>query len=115
MKNKVDLENTLLEVEREINENPDKNKSIELRQKQLELKQTQISMENDDKKEDAQRKMAWLSLGGMLLYPLMIVITTLFGIGTAATVLGSMAPTYFVSVAAIIMAFYGKEAYLKKN
>ena len=31
-----------------------------------------------------------------------------------ATVLGSMAPTYFVSVAAIVAAFYAKEAVVNK-
>ena len=34
---------------------------------------------------------------------------------SASKNLGSMAPTYFVSVAAIVAAFYGKSAYEKKN
>jgi len=33
------------------------------------------------------------------------------GLDHAATVLGDIAPTYFVSVAAIVAAFYGAQAY----
>jgi len=63
---------------------------------------------------DAQRNMAWFALFGMLLYPFAVVIAVLAGLDTAATTLGSMAPTYFVSVAAIVAAFYAKEAIAKK-
>jgi hypothetical protein len=64
-----------------------------------------------DQREDAQRKMAWFSLFGMLLYPFSIVITTLIGLSDAADILGSMASIYFVSVAAIVAAFFGSQAY----
>ena len=71
--------------------------------------------ENEDKKEDAQRNMAWFALFGMLLYPSLVVISVLIGLEKAATVLGDMAPTYFVSVAAIVAAFFAKEAYNKNK
>jgi len=72
-----------------------------------------LSIENEDKKEDAQRGMAWFALFGMLLYPLAVVMASLLGLDKAGNILGDMAPTYFVSVAAIVAAFYGKEAYTK--
>jgi len=72
-----------------------------------------IQIENDDKKEDAQRNMAWFALGGMLLYPFAVVIAEGAGLAGAGKILGDMAPTYFVAVAAIVAAFYGKEAYTK--
>jgi hypothetical protein len=50
----------------------------------------------------------------MLLYPFAVVTAVFAGLDQAATVLGSMAPTYFVSVAAIVAAFYAKEAISKK-
>jgi len=74
-----------------------------------------IQIDNNDKKEDAQRNMAWFALGGMLLYPFAVVLSVGIGLTSAATTLGSMAPTYFVSVAAIVAAFYGKEAYINKR
>jgi len=51
----------------------------------------------------------------MLLYPFAVVGSTFFGLESGATVLGDMAPTYFVSVAAIVAAFYGKSALEKKE
>jgi hypothetical protein len=58
--------------------------------------------------------MAWFALFGMLLYPFAVVIAILAGLDEAGKILGSMAPTYFVSVAAIVAAFYAKEAINKK-
>ena len=80
---------------------------------EFEMDQKLIRLENEDKKEDAQRWMAWFALLGMLLYPSLVVISVFFKLDSAATVLGNMAPTYFVSVAAIVAAFFGKEAYVK--
>lgn len=74
-----------------------------------------LMIENEDKKQDAQRNMAWFALGGMLLYPFAVVLAVLLGLDKAADVLGNMAATYFVSVAAIVAAFYGKEAVVSKN
>ena len=84
-------------------------------EKLLRLQDLRSDIENEDKKEDAQRMMAWFALFGMLLYPSLVVISSWFGIEKAASVLGDMAPTYFVSVAAIVAAFFGKEAYVKSK
>jgi hypothetical protein len=46
----------------------------------------------------------------MLLYPSLVVIANWIGLDQAAKILGDMAAVYFVSVAAIVAAFYGKEA-----
>ena len=84
-------------------------------EKLLRLQDLRSDIENEDKKEDAQRMMAWFALFGMLLYPSLVVISSWFGIEKAANVLGDMARTYFVSVAAIVAAFFGKEAYVKSK
>lgn len=67
-------------------------------------------LEDEDAMRDAQRNMAWFALFGMLLYPFAVVAAELIGLDNASTTLGDMAPTYFVSVAAIVAAFYGKSA-----
>lgn len=69
-----------------------------------------IEIENEDKRQDAQRNMAWFALGGMLLYPFAIILASVLGFEGASILLKDIAPTYFVSVAAIVAAFYGKEA-----
>ena len=54
------------------------------------------------------------ALFGMLLYPASVVLASWIGLPTAGDILGNMAPTYFVSVAAIVAAFYGSQAYVSK-
>lgn len=72
-------------------------------------------LEDQDAMRDAQRNMAWFALGGMLMYPFAVVLASLLHLDSAAKILGDMAATYFVSVAAIVAAFYGKEAFMSKN
>jgi hypothetical protein len=79
----------------------------------LEFKRKEF--EDADAMRDAQRKMAWFALMGMLLYPFAVVLAVLANLDQAATVLGNMAATYFVSVAAIVAAFFGGQAYAGKS
>ena len=57
----------------------------------LEFKRKEL--EDADAMRDAQRKMAWFSLFGMLLYPFAVVIASLAGLNEAQSTLGDMAPT----------------------
>jgi len=88
---------------------------LDMERRMIELEDLKSDMENEDKKQDAQRNMAWFALTGMLLYPFAVVISVLIGLDQAAKILGDMAAVYFVSVAAIVAAFYGKEALAKKQ
>jgi len=88
---------------------------LDMDERLLKLQDMKSDMENEDKKADAQRNMAWFALFGMLLYPSLVVISQWVGLEGAAKILGDMAPTYFVSVAAIVAAFYAKETFTKKK
>ena len=88
---------------------------IPMEERMIELEDMRSDMENEDKKQDAQRNMAWFALTGMLLYPFAVVISVWVGLDQAGKILGDMAAVYFVSVAAIVAAFYGKEALAKKD
>ena len=81
---------------------------------ELAMSKEMMRLENEDKKADAQRNMAWFALFGMLLYPFAVVIASWVGLDGAGEILGDMAPTYFVSVAAIVAAFFGTQAMGKK-
>jgi hypothetical protein len=59
--------------------------------------------------------MAWFALFGMLLYPFAVVLAVSIGLTEASKILGSMASVYFVSVAAIVAAFFGAQAMTKKK
>lgn len=79
----------------------------------LEFKRKEL--EDADAMRDAQRKMAWFSLAGMLLYPMAVVVASLAGLSEAQETLGNMAPTYFVAVAGIVAAFFGAQAFSAKK
>ena len=71
--------------------------------------------ENEDKKEDQIRAMAWFALWGMLLYPILILLTSIVGLADAAILISDIAPTYFVAIAGLVAAFFGAQAYAKNK
>ena len=81
---------------------------------ELDLDERMMRLENEDKRQDAQRYMAWFALAGMLLYPSGVVLSLLMGLDQAAKILGDMAAVYYVSVAAIVAAYFGTQAFKKK-
>ena len=70
----------------------------------LEFKRKEL--EDQDAQRDAMRKMTWFALFGMLLYPFAIIITTVLGQDDAAKIIGDIAPTYFVAIAACLFTLY---------
>ena len=82
---------------------------------ELDMDERMMRLENEDKRQDAQRYMAWFALWGMLLYPSLVVIARLIGLDQAAKILGDMAAVYYVSVAAIVAAYFGTQALNNKN
>jgi len=74
----------------------------------LEFKRKEL--DDQDAQRDAMRKMTWFALAGMLLYPFMILVTSLVGADKAAAIIGDIAPTYFVAISALVAAFFGADA-----
>ena len=105
------------ELEKKLNHPADTNGdgrvSDEEHKMYLEFKRKEL--DDQDAMRDAQRKMAWFALFGMLLYPFAVVLANWIKLEAASQILGDMAATYFVSVAAIVAAFFGTQAYSKKN
>ena len=87
--------------------------STELGVVDLEFKRKEL--EDADAMRDAQRKMTWFALAGLLLYPAAIVLAVIAKLDTASQILGDMAPTYFVAVAGIVAAFFGSQAFTNKK
>ena len=72
-----------------------------------------VDIDNNDKKDDAQRRMTWIALLGMLMYPFLVLLGDYFGIPHASDLISGMSAVY-----AIIMVFFGANAYIrtrKKN
>lgn len=79
----------------------------------LEFKRREL--EDADAMRDAQRNMTWFALFGLLLYPFAVILADAVDLDSASKILGDMAATYFVSVAAIVAAFFGGQAYTSKK
>jgi FtsH-binding integral membrane protein len=95
----------------EIDANGDGHISAEEMAMHLEFKRK--ALEDKDAQRDAIRKMAWFSLMGLLVYPLGIAATSFAGLDTAATLIADIAPTYFASIAVLVSAFFGADAFKK--
>lgn len=107
------LETKIDKVSHPADTNGDGKVSKEEEKMYLEFKRKEL--DDQDAMRDAQRKMAWFAMFGMLLYPFAVVLADLVGLNQASTILGDMAATYFVSVAAIVAAFFGTQAYSNKT
>jgi hypothetical protein len=84
-------------------------------EKDLYLEFRRRELEDQDAMRDAQRNMTWFALSGMLLYPATVMTTEFLGLHQAAEILGAMASVYFVSVAGIVAAFFGAQAWSGKK
>ena len=87
--------------------------SPEEHQMYLEFKRKEL--EDADAMRDAQRSMAWFSLWGMLLYPVLVVLANVVELESASKILGDMAGVYFIAVAGIVAAFFGAQAWSGKK
>lgn len=88
---------------------------VDDQEKRMYLEFKRKELEDADAMRDAQRKMTWFALAGMLLYPATVMTTELMDLHQAATILGDMAAVYFVSVAGIVAAFFGAQAWSGKK
>ena len=83
------------------------NGKIDPEERQIMLEDRRRIMMDSDAKRDAQRRMAWFSLTGMLVFPLGVVFTEWMELPQASVMLASMSNIYYVSIAAIVGAYYG--------
>ena len=83
------------------------NGKIDPDEREIMLEDRRRIMIDADAKRDAQRRMAWFSLTGMLLFPFGVVFTEWMELPRASEMLSSMSNIYYVSIAAIVAAYYG--------
>ena len=101
------------EVAKKVDRNGDGHISQEEMEMNLEFKRKEL--EDADARRDAMRKMTWVALMGMLLYPLGILVTSMLGYEETAKIIGNIAPTYFVAISALVAAYFGANAYVDKK
>lgn len=76
----------------------------------IELEDRRRRMEDADAKRDAQRRMTWFALAGMVLYPLAILVASLLGLSDAAGLIADIATVYVVAVSGVTAAYFGFNA-----
>lgn len=86
------------------------NGKLDPKERELMLEDRRLKMEDADHKRDAQLKMTWAALSGMLLYPVAVIITSAVGLNSAAELLSDIANIYVVSVSALVGAYFGFSA-----
>jgi hypothetical protein len=86
------------------------NGKIDRDERAIMLEDRRRRMEDADAKRDAQRRMTWFALAGMVLYPAAILIASLLGLDAAAGLIADIATVYVVAVSGVTAAYFGFNA-----
>ena len=86
------------------------NGKIDRDERAIMLEDRRRRMEDADAKRDAQRRMTWFALAGMVLYPVAILIASLLGLDAAAGLIADIATVYVVAVSGVTAAYFGFNA-----
>ena len=73
----------------------------------LALENRKRVLDDEDAQRDAQRKMTWFALSGMLLFPFAINLCAVMGLDQAMNSLSSISGVYFISASALVGSFFG--------
>ena len=86
------------------------NGKIDPDEREIMLEDRRRKMEDADAKRDAQRRMTWFALLGMLLYPVAILAASLVSMGDAAKLIADIATVYVVAASGVVAAYFGFNA-----
>jgi hypothetical protein len=83
------------------------NGKIDPDEREIMLEDRRRMMEDADAKRDAQLRMTWFALSGMVLYPFAIVLSSWMGLEQASNLLADIAAVYVVAVSGVTAAYFG--------
>ena len=87
-------------------------------QKEYEESERAIRLEllkNQDQKEDSKLKMVWYSLFSLMVFPLLLMISSVFGLESAGKHLSAMSSIFFLTIGGIVSVYFGADSYQKRN
>lgn len=96
-----------------------KHKSLDLNndgiisEDELKVNEQLIRLENEDKKQDAQRKMAWVAIISMIAYAILPLMP--FVPEARLETIAAMSDMLFLSQASIVGLFFGAQAYMSRK
>ncbi len=76
----------------------------------LTMKEAQIDLENRDKREDSQRRMAWIAMISMIVLTVFLFLPIVSPERIAA--LADLLSMFYIAQAGIVAAFFGSQAYM---
>jgi len=76
----------------------------------LAMKEAQIDLENRDKREDQQRRMAWIAMISMIVLTMFLFLPIVSPERIAA--LADLLSMFYIAQAGIVAAFFGSQAYM---
>ena len=86
-------------------------------QEEYEQSERRIRLEllkNQDQKEDQQLRMIWYSLISLLIFPILLIFSSLYGLDDAGKNLTEMSSIFFLTIGGLVSVFFGSQA-IKKN
>ena len=83
------------------------NGTLDPDEREIMLEDRRRKMEDADHKRDAQLKMTWFALSGMLGYPFLIILASFLGLSQASELLSDIAAVYVVAVSGVTAAYFG--------
>ena len=86
------------------------NGKIDPDEREIMLEDRRRKMEDADHKRDAQLKMTWFALSGMIGYPFLIILASYLGLVQASELLADIAAVYVVAVSGVTAAYFGFSA-----
>ena len=72
-------------------------------------------LKNQDQQEDSKLKMVWYSLFSLMVFPLLLMISSVFGLEDAGKNLSEMSSIFFLTIGGIVSVYFGANSYQKKN
>ena len=87
-------------------------------QKEYEESERAIRLEllkNQDQKEDSKLKMVWYSLFSLMVFPLLLMISSVFGLEDSGKHLSEMSSIFFLTIGGIVSVYFGADSYQKRN
>lgn len=82
-------------------------------QSELKMKEAEIDLENRDKKEDQQRKMAWIAMLSMLGFTALLFTPLVSAERVEA--MSDLLSMFYIAQAGVVATFFGAQAYITRN
>ena len=80
----------------------------------LDVLNKRLTIQDADAKRNLERKLVTMSALGLVLYPFIILLASVLGFDTAASLITDIASVYVIAASGVVAAFMGFNAYAAK-